>query len=310
MKQQVRLRVLIPLVLVAVAGLLVWKFVLADDGVEQAAEPAAVAPQPAAPEGAPADAATPIAPGTPAAEGAPAADGDLVAKLTTICQEAQAEVDALDYGTTPASAEAALRRAVGIEADAVTRIGALSTVGEQSATLAELQATARETHDVAVEALAALEEDRYVRAFGLIDRSQRLSAKGDELALELGATGCRDEEAAPADPNDEIDAATYAVADKLDDSKVVVAVVYAPDADVDAVTLREARAGALAAKAAFVAIDGTRDAAIRVLASKLELRETPAILVFKRSGGLSTRLDGFADRQTVAQAVQNAKAPA
>lgn len=308
MKQQVRLRVLIPLVLVAVAGLLVWKFVLADDGVEQAAEPAAVAPQPAAPEGAPADAATPIAPGTPAAEAAPPADGDLVAALTTICQETQAKLDALDYGTTPASAETALRRAVGIDADAVARVGALSTVGEQSATLAELQATVRQAHDAATQALDALVGDRYVRAFGLIDKSDRLSTRSDELAATLGVPDCSGDQAAASD--EDLDAATYAVADKLDDSKVVVAVVYAPDADVDAVTLREARAGALAAKAGFVAIDGTRDSAIRVIASKLELRETPAILVFARSGGLSTRLDGFADRQTVAQAVQNAKAPA
>ncbi|MEZ5098410.1 MAG: hypothetical protein R3C15_01075 [Thermoleophilia bacterium] len=307
MKQQVRLRVLIPLALVAVAGLLVWKFVLADDGAQPVAEPAAIAPQPAAPDApaaaAPADA---VAPGT----SAPAADGDLAASLTEICEETRAEIDALDYGTTPTAAEAALRRAVGIQADAVTRIGALSTVGEQSATLAELQATVRQTHDVSAEALAALVDDRYVRAFGLIDRSQRLSTKSDELALELGAAGCEDEQATAAGQDEDVDAATYAVADRLDDTRVVVVVLYSPDADVDAVTLREARAGALAAKASFVAIDGTRDAAIRVIASKLDLRETPAVLVFERNGGLSTRLDGFADRQTVAQAVANAKAPA
>jgi hypothetical protein len=70
--------------------------------------------------------------------------------------------------------------------------------------------------------------------------------------------------------------------------------------------LQEARAGATAAGAAFVALNVLNEAQSRPLAEKLGLLEDPAVLVFKGEGDLFVRLTGFADQQTVAQAATNA----
>jgi len=43
------------------------------------------------------------------------------------------------------------------------------------------------------------------------------------------------------------------------------------------------------------------------LTKKLGVLPDPALLVYRRPGDLVTRINGFADRETVAQAAKNAK---
>ena len=88
---------------------------------------------------------------------------------------------------------------------------------------------------------------------------------------------------------------------------VVVVVLYAPDSAVDNLATREARAGALAVGAGFLAVDVSNEAAVSSLAEAFDVREAPALLVFKRGPEVVTRIDGFADRDTVAQAAGTAQ---
>ena len=93
----------------------------------------------------------------------------------------------------------------------------------------------------------------------------------------------------------------------LADNRVVVVGLHDPDSALDQMTLAEARAGARAAGAGFVAINVFAEAQSRPLVELLGALENPGILVYTRPDVLSTRLSGFADSETVAQAAANAR---
>ena len=86
----------------------------------------------------------------------------------------------------------------------------------------------------------------------------------------------------------------------------VVAVVYNPQAKVDGIAFAEARAGAALAGAGFVGLNVLSQAEVGKLTEQLGLLPDPAVLVFTRPATLAARIDGFADKETVAQAAHNA----
>jgi hypothetical protein len=107
-----------------------------------------------------------------------------------------------------------------------------------------------------------------------------------------------------------------ALALALNSHEIVVVSLYTPGANVDAMATDEARHGAALAGAGFVAFDVGNEKAVSPLAALLSSAPTPAdrvldgpaVLVFQRPGSLFVRLNGFADRDTVAQAAANAAA--
>lgn len=92
----------------------------------------------------------------------------------------------------------------------------------------------------------------------------------------------------------------------LREHRAVVVVLFTPDGGVDNAAVREARAGAAAVDAGFIAVNVKRNAAVAKYFERYEVREAPAVLVFLRGPTLSSHFDGYADRGTVAQAVANA----
>jgi hypothetical protein len=111
-----------------------------------------------------------------------------------------------------------------------------------------------------------------------------------------------------------IDGMPSALALALRSRSVVVVSLYTPDSSVDAMATEEARHGALAADAAFVAFNVADEKVVSPLSSVLtgaptpadRVLDGPAVLVFVRPNSLFVRLNGFADRDTVAQAAANA----
>jgi hypothetical protein len=87
--------------------------------------------------------------------------------------------------------------------------------------------------------------------------------------------------------------------------KVVVA-VYNPGSSVDGIAFAEARAGAALAGAGFVGLNVLSEAQIGKLTEQLGLIPDPAVLVFTRPAKLAAKLEGFVDKETVAQAAYNA----
>jgi hypothetical protein len=126
--------------------------------------------------------------------------------------------------------------------------------------------------------------------------------------------------AAPAKPAQPVDEAPVAatpavetasklpapVAAALASHDVVVVSLVSPSAPVDEIALREARAGAAAAKAGFVRLPVGNQKDMEKLTAAVGVRHTPAVLVFTRPDKLFLHVTGFADRQTVAQAAANA----
>ena len=101
---------------------------------------------------------------------------------------------------------------------------------------------------------------------------------------------------------------TPEVAAALRTHEVVVVSLFDPQARVDRISLAEASAGAKAAHAGFVPLDVLRQGQGGPLVRQLGVLPDPAVLVYRRPGDLVARFDGFADRDTVAQAVANAAA--
>jgi hypothetical protein len=87
---------------------------------------------------------------------------------------------------------------------------------------------------------------------------------------------------------------------------VVVVLFYAPGDDYDTIQARETRAGALAAKAGFLALNVTKNQQVAALAAEYDVREAPATLVFTRGPRVAYRVAGYMDRQAVAQAAADA----
>jgi hypothetical protein len=107
---------------------------------------------------------------------------------------------------------------------------------------------------------------------------------------------------------------TLAVA--LRSHSVVVAALYAPSSSVDATARDEARQGAALSGAGFVALDVSDNKVAAPLTSLLtgagtaadRVLDDPAVLIFQQPKTLFVRLNGFTDRDTVAQAAINAGA--
>ncbi len=111
-----------------------------------------------------------------------------------------------------------------------------------------------------------------------------------------------------------IDGMPSSLALALRSHSVVVVSLYTPDSSVDAMATDEARHGAQVAHTGFVAFNVADEKVVSPLSSVLtgaptpadRVLDGPAVLVFVRPNSLFVRLNGFADRDTVAQAAANA----
>jgi len=97
------------------------------------------------------------------------------------------------------------------------------------------------------------------------------------------------------------------VAEALRQYPVVVVALYSPEASVDATSLGEAAAGAKMAKVGFLAINVLDQAQVSPFTDAFGVLQDPTLLIYARPGTLTFKVDGFADRQVVAQAALSAR---
>jgi hypothetical protein len=96
---------------------------------------------------------------------------------------------------------------------------------------------------------------------------------------------------------------------QLAHNKVVVVSFYNPNADVDAISVAEAHAGATAAGVGFLLVSVLDDKVAGILTALLPsggLLPEPGVLIYRAPGTIAMRIDGFADRDSIAQAATNA----
>jgi hypothetical protein len=98
------------------------------------------------------------------------------------------------------------------------------------------------------------------------------------------------------------------LASSLRTHQLVVVALVDPQAAVDEISRAEASAAAALTHAGFVALNVLDQRQAAPLVRQLGVLPDPAVLVYRRPGKLVARFDGFADRDTVAQAIVNAAA--
>jgi hypothetical protein len=90
---------------------------------------------------------------------------------------------------------------------------------------------------------------------------------------------------------------------------IVVVSIYNPNSDVDAISVAEAHAGATEAGAGFLLVSVLDNSVAGPLTALLPgggLLPDPGILIYRSPGNMAMRIDGFVDRDAVAQAASNA----
>jgi hypothetical protein len=88
--------------------------------------------------------------------------------------------------------------------------------------------------------------------------------------------------------------------------KVVVVSLVVPGSRVDELAVGEAKAGAKLGGAGYLALNVLNERVAHAVLAKLGGLNEPSLLVLKRSGEVVLALEGFVDRETVAQAAANA----
>jgi hypothetical protein len=88
--------------------------------------------------------------------------------------------------------------------------------------------------------------------------------------------------------------------------KVVVVSLVVPGSHVDELAAGEAKAGAKLGGAGYLELNVLNEGVAHAVLAKLGAVKEPSLLVLKRSGVVVLALEGFVDRETVAQAAANA----
>jgi len=96
------------------------------------------------------------------------------------------------------------------------------------------------------------------------------------------------------------------LAQALGRSKTVVVSLYDPYSQVDGTSFAEAKAGAALAGVGFVPLSVLSQRDVGKLTQQLGLLPDPGVLVYVRPASLAAKIEGFADKETVAQAARNA----
>jgi hypothetical protein len=212
-----------------------------------------------------------------------------------ICAGVEAEIAKLGEPQTPADVQLALPNTLALADTALVKLKALAPPKRDEARVNKMTKYFGGFVKVETQASAALGANDIAQFVDLNSLAFELNEKGNRIASDLGAGKC-----ASGGRSDSV------LARQLKRHRVVVAVLYTPGSAVDLLSVAEARAGAGDVHAGFVAIDVTDTRSIALLASRYDVRDAPAVLVFARWRGPVNVIVGYADRETVAQAAENA----
>jgi hypothetical protein len=98
---------------------------------------------------------------------------------------------------------------------------------------------------------------------------------------------------------------------QLSQHKIVVVSTYDPQSTVDEISVAEAHAGATEAGAGFLLVNVLDNSVAGLLTGILPnggLLPDPGVLIYRAPGTLALRIDGFVDRDAIAQAVADVQA--
>lgn len=145
-----------------------------------------------------------------------------------------------------------------------------------------------------------------VSSSGALDTGAADTGAVDTGAADTGTTSTEPAPASAPKPKPKPEKKTP-LEQELDAHGIVVVVFHTPGSDLDGTAVREARAGAASADGGFLAVNVEKEGAVAELAAEYEVLGAPTVLVLGQSGTVRSRFEGYVDRETVAQAVTNAR---
>jgi hypothetical protein len=308
MRQQLRLRVLVP---VAVLGLLGAGFGAFAMGGPS--EPESIPVLPASSgiveTGATDTGATDTAP-APSPPPAPTA-GEVdpatwAQQANALCAQFNEQGEALGQFESPKQAEEwfanALELVKGFEADFVA-LG-WPTGGQASVLKVQMRnSRAVESVERFLAAIKARDGKRLIELTDDEPADKTASKQTDAVLRELGATECTKDFA----EDWQLKRTSALLQWQLMTYPAVVVVFYSPESDLDKAAVLEARAASLETDAGFVAVDVTDEKQVAAFATGFEVAGSPTVLVISRGPRLRSAFTGIVDRETVAQAVANSR---
>jgi hypothetical protein len=295
MASHFRLHVLLPIAVLGVLGIGVGAFAFGHRPLPGAGDPQ-----------------TPLPPLTGTTTQRQSTDQELAkwaSRADAWCAAVNTTLAKLEPPTATADLDLWLAKVVQIQDDAAAAFPKLGyPKGEKQAVLRlqrNLRQSALASH-AASRALRSTDQFAFQRA---MKRWGELDTNWDSQMRELGARVCAAEsaDAASARSIAKYGSAGAALNAALLHKKIVVVLFYAPGDDYDTIQTRETRAGALDAKAGFLALDVTQNDEVAALASQFDVRNAPATIVFVRGPKVFYRANGYMDRQAVAQAATDAR---
>jgi hypothetical protein len=223
-----------------------------------------------------------------------------------LCTQLRSDLDALGEFESPKEAADWLTQAIEVVGAFETDFAALGWPAGEQATVADLNASIGETTHFFEEFAAALEArdaDRLIELSKATPASKAETKQSNAELRRLGADECAKSSPAEQGPM----RASAVLQWQLLKYSAVVVVFYSPGAALDAGAVGEARAAALATNAGFVAVDVTDEKQVAAIAVGYEVLGSPTVLVVGRGPTLRSHFDTFVDRETVAQAILNAR---
>ena len=293
MRSQLRLRVLLPVAVLAVLGLGVGAFAFSGTPPDQ--------PIPGPKAAAPKD-------GKPAKKerkrdhvretaGGKVTLASWARSANAICTDLNDDVAKVTSSASVEQASANLAQTVALANGSLARLDSLAHPRSHAAEIDEMLGLYHRFLDLEQRAVDALEAGDMAGYIELNAKAFAANDHGNRIAKRLGARAC----AAGGSSNG-------VLRRQLDDHNVVVVAVVAPDSNVDSLAVAEARAGAERANAGFFAVNVFHTRQIAALALDYQLREAPAILVFSKGPKLANEFTSYVDRQLVAQVATDAAA--
>lgn len=315
MRQQLRLRVLVPVAVLGLLGAGFGAFAMGGPAgpesipVPRATSSGAVdtgATDTGAADTGATDTAPPPAPPPPAPTAGEVDATTWAEQANAVCAQAAQDVEALGEFESPNEAKQWLADALVIVRKFEKDVSAIGwPAGEQAAVL-RLQAVAAAQTAFVADLLAALKAGNVDRLIKLTKPQPGEKKASNALRAELRRLGADECAKGSAVENAPL-RASATLQWQLLKYRVVVVVFYSPESALDGTAVLEARAAALTTNAGFVPVDVTDEKQVAAIAVGYEVVGSPTVLVISRGPKLRSEFTGIVDRVTVAQAVTNAR---
>jgi hypothetical protein len=228
-------------------------------------------------------------------------------KANAACARGNADVRALRKPQSIVQVESYLVKVLAVAERMDAQLAALGFPKGKTVAAKQLLRTSRTGTAAGQELLAAFRTGDGKAFKAALASGKRINARFAALALRLGADTCAQDDSEVPELKKAKRPSEALLRVLLLRYSTVVVVFYSPASRVDGAAVYEARAAAVELNAGFLPVNAASDAAVTKFAATYQVHSSPAILVVGPGPKVVAKFEGFADRKTVAQAISDAR---